>query len=266
MKKIKWVSSLTAFCVVTLLCVQFAGYNARQKYIQVSKGFSIPMGNYILLTKEADVDCDGKNDRIYVYGEKKSKDAEYAERINLVVVYAKNGFVKKTNVSHIKGYVDDVVVQDFTGNKNKDVLLKTFTDEGKSIISVFVADFGYDIPKTIMADSRGISPSFSFAEGFVVNCSLINGQNFSVNLESKKQMLVGKGVFDDNGKLVKSEKVFARPFLKVDAKKSDKDKGYELEGVQTVVFGGKETELFKIYSVQKFMGRKWELIRIEVKY
>ena len=44
---------------------------------------------------------------------------------------------------------------------------KIFTDEEKSVMSATVADFGYDIPKIIMADSRGISPSLSFLDEFV---------------------------------------------------------------------------------------------------
>ncbi len=266
MKKTKWITSLAAFCIMSVMCVQFAGYNAKQKYIEVSNGFSIPVGNYILSASEYDVDGDGKGDKIYVFGEKKNTSSDYAERINLAVVYAKNGFVKKTNVSHIKGYVGGVEVCDFTGNKNKDVLLKTFTDEQKSVVSAFVADFGQDIPKNIMADSRGISPSFSFSDGFVINCSLANGQNFSVNLENRKEILAEKGFFDASGKVLANEKVYAKPFYEVNALDYDKDSKYELEGKQKVVAGIDETELFKICSVQKFSGKRWDITKIEVKY
>ena len=266
MKKIKWVSSLTAFCVVTLLCVQFAGYNARQKYIQVSKGFSIPMGNYILLTKEADVDCDGKNDRIYVYGEKKSKDAEYAERINLVVVYAKNGFVKKTNVSWVKGYVGDVEVQDFTSNKNKDVLLKVFSDEQKSVLTGFIVDFGHDIPKSIFAGYTATYASMAFEDGFVVNCSLANGQQFAVNLANKKEILIQKGIFDETGRYLGKEKVYPKPFFELSAKDQDGDLIGELCASQKVISSVSETELFIIDSVQKYTNNKWMTSKIEVRY
>ena len=266
MKKAKWITSLFAFAILSVMCVQFADYNAKQKYTEVSKGFSIPVGNYILLAKDSDVDGDGKPDKIYVYGEKKNNNAEYAERINLAVVYTKNGFVKKTNVSHIKGYVCDVNVCDFTGNKNQDVLLKTFTDETKSVMTAFVADFGYDIPKNIMADFRGVSPSFSFSEGFVVNCSFANGQKFSVNLGNRKEILIEKGFFDEYGEITASEQVYAKPFYEIDARDCDNDSKYELEGIQKIVAGKEETELFKIHSVHKFSGNKWDIIKIEVKY
>ena len=266
MKKTKWITSLAAFCVMSIICVQFSGYNAKQKYAEVSKGFSVPVGNFVVLVKEIDVDSDGKDDKIYVYGEKKSQDSEYAQRLNLAVVYAKNGFVKKTNVSYIKGYVCDIEVLDFTGNKNKDILLKTYTDENKSVMSAFVADFGYDIPKNIMADFRGISPSFDFEEGFVVNCNLANGQKFSVNLENKKELLTECVVFDENVKLLKSEKVYAKTFCNINSVDYDNDLHYELAGEQKVVFGNKETELFSINSVQKYSGKKWDLVKIEVKY
>lgn len=255
-----------AFCVMSVACVQFADYNVKQKYIEVSKGVSIPVSNCVLLAKDADVDDDGKSDKIYVYGEKKNNDSEYAERINMAVVYAKNGFVKKTNVSHIRGYVCDAEVFDFTGNKNKDVFLKTFTDEQKSVMSAFIADFGQDIPKSIMADSRGISPSFSFSDGFVVNCDLVNGQKFSVNMKNKKELLISNGFFDEKGKLLYDAKVYAKPFFEVSARDLDEDLKCELEGVQKVVAGKEETELFKIYSVQKFLDNKWNLMKVEVKY
>ena len=251
---------------MSVMCVQFAGYHTRQQYVEVSKGFSIPVGNYIIMSCDYDVDCDGKPDQIYAYGEKKNPGSRYAERINLAVVYAKNGFVKKTNVSHIKGYVCGVEVHDFTGNKNKDILLKTFTDENESVMSVFVADFGYEIPKNIMADSRGISPVFAFADGFVVNCSLLNGQNFAVNIVNKKQILIENGIYNQEGGLISNEKVYANPFSDVKATDSDDDMQCELEGVQKVVAGKNETELFKIYSTQKFSENRWDLIKIEVKY
>lgn len=266
MKKTKWITSLFAMSVVLIMCVQFADYNAKQKYIEVSKGFSIPVGNYILMTDESDMDGDGKGDKVYVYGEKKNIGEEYAERINLAVVYAKNGFVKKTNVSYIKGYVCDVEVQDFTGNKNKDILLKIFTDEEKSVMSATVADFGYDIPKIIMADSRGISPSLSFLDEFAVNCSFLNGQSFSVNLENKKKELTAGGFFNENATLLSDVKVFAKPYYEISAIDADEDGRYELAGVQKVVAGKEETELFKIHSVQKFSGKTWNLVKIEVKY
>ena len=266
MKKFKWITSLFAFVFMSIICARFAGYNAERKYVEVSKGFSIPVSNYILLVKEADMDGDGKEDKIYVFGEKKNNETEYAEKINLAVVYAKNGFVKKTNVSHIKGYVYDVEICDFTGNKNKDVLLKTYTDEQKSIVSVFASDFGYDIPKNIMSDSRGTTPDFTFADGYVVNCRLTNGQNFSVNLENKKELLIKNGFFDESGQLKVNKKVYAKPFCDVKAIDYDNDSKSELAGVQIVVAGEKETELFKIHTVQKYSGSKWELAKIEVKY
>ena len=166
----------------------------------------------------------------------------------------------------IKGFVSGVEVQDFTGNKNKDILLKTYTDENKSVMSAFVADFGYDIPQNIMSDFRGISPDFSLIDGYVVNCKLINGQEFSVNLENKRQMLVENGVFDDFGKVKTDKKVYANTFCGINAVDYDGDLQYELEGVQSIVAGGNEMELFKIYSVQKFMDGKWNLVKIEVKY
>lgn len=251
---------------MSLICVQFSGYNARQKYVEVSKGFSIPVGNFVIFERSYDIDSDGKPDKIFVYGEKQNNETEYAERMNLAVVYGKNGFVKKTNVSHIKGYVCDLEVQDFTGDKHKDLMLKTFADENKSVMSVFVADFGQEIPQSIMGDFRGISPSFSFGEGFVVNCSLINGQNFSVNLENKKELLTESGIFDESGKCTKEEKIYAKPFCDIKPVDFDSDMQFEIEGTQKVVFGNKETELFSINSVQKYSGKKWDLVKIEVKY
>lgn len=266
MKKTKWITSLFAFVVVSIMCVQMADYNAEQKYKEVSKGFSIPVGNHILLAKDADIDGDGKEDKIYVYGEKKNNKTEYAERINLAVVYAKNGFVKKTNVSHIKGFAYDVEICDFSGNKNKDVLLKTFTDQQKSIISAFVCDLGQNIPKNILSDSRGVTPDFAFADGFVVNCRLVNGQNFSVNLEDKKDILVSCGFYDESGQLKENKKVYAKPFYEVHAVDYDKDSKSELSGVQKVVAGEKETELFEIHTVQEYSPPGWNLTKIEVKY
>lgn len=266
MRKTKWITSLAAFVLVSIACVQFSGYNAKQKYVEVSKGLSVPVGNCVISEWEADVDSDGKPDKIYVYGEKKNKEDDYAERINLAVVYAKNGFVKKTNVSHIKGYVGGVEVRDFTDNKNNDVLLKIYTDADKSVMSAFIADFGQEIPKNIMGDSRGINPDFSFAKGWILNCSLSNGQQFSVNLEKKKQILIEKGIFDEVGELLKNEKVYAKYFCDINALDYDGDSQYELEGVQKVVAGQDETELFKMHSVQKFSGKTWGLVKIEVKY
>ena len=266
MKKSKWLVSFFAFSIVSIMCVQFAGKNAQQKYVQVSNGFSLPVNNYILLIKDYDIDGDGKDDQIYVYGEKKNEEAEYADKINMAVVYAKNGFVKKTNVSHLKGFVLDVEVADFTNNKNKDVLLKVFTDQNKSVLSGLVVDFGYDIPKSIFNKFSGVSPVFSFADGFLLNCSLTNGQHFSVNLSAKKDILIKKGVFDNQGRCVLAEKVYSKPFFELSAKNDDGDKTSELFGLQEVVLGSDETVLFKIFSTQKFKNNEWYVSKIEIKY
>lgn len=266
MKKSKWIVSLLAFAIVSVMCVQFAGYNAERKYTTVSKGFSIPVGNYILLMRDLDADGDGKDDKIYVYGEKNNEETEYAEKINMALVYAKNGFVKKTNVSWLKGYVSDIEVQDFTKNKNKDILLKVFSDEQKSVLTGFVVDFGYEIPKTVFRGSAGVSLSFSFADGFIVNCSLLDGKQFSVNLENKKDILKEKGIFDESGKFLGKEKVYAKPFFELSAKDDDSDGTGELKGSQKVISSVSETELFIIDTVQKYINDRWNVTKIEVRY
>lgn len=266
MKKTKWLFSFSAFVIVTIMSVQFATQNAEQKYIEVSKGFSLPVGNYILLMRDIDVDCDGKDDKIYVYGEKSSEEAEYAEKINIALVYAKNGFVKKTNVSWVKGYVGDVEVQDFTSNKNKDVLLKVFSDEQKSVLTGFIVDFGHDIPKSIFAGYTATYASMAFEDGFVVNCSLANGQQFAVNLANKKEILIQKGIFDETGRYLGKEKVYPKPFFELSAKDQDGDLIGELCASQKVISSVSETELFIIDSVQKYTNNKWMTSKIEVRY
>ena len=265
MKKSKWVVSFSAFVIVSILCVQFAGYKAEQKYVEVSKGFSLPVGNYILLMRDSDIDGDGKEDKIYVYGEKSNEETEYAERINIAIVYARNGFVKKTNVSWIKGYASELEVQDFTKNKNKDILLKVFSDEKRSVLTGFIVDFGHEIPKSIFGGSSGISLSCSFADGFVINCSLSNGQHFSVNLQNKKDVLVEKGIFDESGKFSGKEKAYARPICELSGADDDADGTGELKGSQKVVSSASEIELFMLEWAQKFTNNQWNITKIEVK-
>lgn len=266
MKKTKWLASLFAFVIVSVMCVQFAQENAQKKYVQVSKGFSLPVNNYILMMKEYDIDSDGKEDEIYVYGEKKNEETEYAEKINLAVVYKRNGFVKKTNVSWLKGFVSDVEVADFTKNKNKDIFLKVYTDQNKSVLSGLIVDFGHEIPKTIFNKFSGISPTFLFADGFLISCKLSDGQEFAVNLSAKKDALIKNGVFDSAGKRLVNPKVYSKPFSDLKATDTDGDGVYELSGSQSVVLSSDETELFKIYSTQKYKNNSWFVTKIEVRY
>lgn len=249
-----------AFCILSVTCGMLATENAKEKYTVVSNDFSLPLNNYMLLMKNADVDNDGKEDEIYVYGEKKNEMAVYAEKINVAVKYKKNGFVKKTSIAYLKGFVADVVVADLTKNKYKDILLTVFADQNKSVLSGVVVDFGQSIPRVIFNKFSGISPQISFSDGFLADVKLVNGQQFAVNLNAKRDQLIASGFFDDSGKALGKTKIYAKPFFEL------KEENGKLKGSQLVVAGQYETEIFKLESSQQYTGTKWNITKIEIKY
>ena len=134
------------------------------------------------------------------------------------------------------------------------------------MLSGLVIDFGQEMPRSIFNEFSGISPAFSFVDGFLVNCSLSNGQQFAVNLRAKKDVLIKNKVFDSEGKCLLSQKIYSKPFFELSAKDLDGDGTAELIGCQSVVLSLDETELFKIYSVQKYINSEWYATKIEVKY
>ncbi len=263
LEKTKWITSFLAFCLVSVTCTFVATKSAEQKYIEVSNEFSLPINNYILLMKNADVDGDEKDDDIYVYGEKSNESAEYAEKINVAVVYKKNGFVKKTNISYLKGFVSEIEIADFTENKNKDILLKVFTDQDKTVLMGLVVDFGYEIPKIIFNKFSGISPNISFVDGYLVNVKLVDGQEFAVNLSAKKDTLIEKGFFDATGKCLNNTKIYTKPYFELSADGAGKNM---LKGCQQAVTSVGEIELFKMYSSQEYVNGNWDITKIEIKY
>ncbi len=251
-----------SFCLwlITLMTVSIASasiISGADEITATANGISLPQGSGIVFREECDINSDGNNETVYVYGEKTDKEG-FFNNLNAAVVSC-DGLLRRTNYNGINGIDVAVFVRDYNSDGIKDVLL-TAKEKGK--INCMTADFSHSIPKNIMTDKalKGLCMKLSFTDGFKVWAELENGQIFSINAASSAQTLCEMGIFTPDGKYVTGTPVLS-PVIEITP--LEHDFGSNLLFTQKLYAESEEITLCNIEAEMEYTGDTLLIKRIE---
>ncbi|WP_339317581.1 hypothetical protein [Paenibacillus sp. FSL R10-2734] len=99
----------------------------------------------ILIRKQVnDVNKDGVEDKIYLYGDK-ADELGYVSNINLVVVDGKTNTVKDSNITGFDGYKPEIQwIGDFNGDKANDVMFTAYSGGNNGTTDAYILSFAGD--------------------------------------------------------------------------------------------------------------------------
>jgi hypothetical protein len=196
------------------------------------KKFDI-IGKYILDIKKGDVTGDNVEDTVLLIGDKESKEAIYAENLDILVKDGNTNKYSKLSIKNSGGYKNRLFLGDFNRDKIKDVLLESPTGGSGGFISYGIYSFVDNNPDTIISLeelSRGVEFKGEFIDGFKADIN--NAETKStiiIDLSAKKPRYIGD-VYDKEGKLLRPVGINASGYQLLRPVDYDKDGTYELEG------------------------------------
>ena len=242
MKKIYLCFCLMSIVLISVTSSQIINENNE---IRMTGGtLTLPENCHVLTEKSVDLNGNGKEERVYVYGEKGKEN--YTKNINIAVVN-EQGILRRTNCDGIDGNEEKVVTEDFNGDGIKDIFVSV---KNKDRALCIVGDFSHSIPKNIMLplNLKGLLMKTDFVDGFKISSLLENGQNFGINIEKQKQTLIEKGIYNSDGKFLKGKASLTLP---VDIKSVKGRDAYNIVFVQHL-FGNNDVYLCTVETVMEY--------------
>ncbi len=246
--------------LTTLMTVSIASASIISQAYEITataKGISLPQGSEIVYREECDINSDGTDETVYVYGENNQTEKVFVN-INVALVTS-DGLLKRTNQGNLNGTDVNVNISDYNSDGIKDVLV---TARESHKLNCMLADFSHSIPKNIMTDKalEGLSMKLSFVDDFKVWAELENGQNFSINVAASAPMLCENKVYTSEGEYM-SGMPELRPVTEIAS--LEHDFGSNLLFTQQLYIGNTNKQLCSIQSEMEYTGDTLLVKRIE---
>ncbi len=245
MRKIK-------ICVIIFLVAASigCGYTILKKQ---NEEISLPYQNKILLQQTADLNKDGFEETIYLYG--KPEDDVHYERLNLILKTTASGLLKKTNAEQLNGTSPAIHIADYTGDGIQEVMVRA---EQGDTACIGIFDFSSSIPLNIFPDDAYIKMDLAFTDGFALEATMSESV-FSISLEEIKNTLIEQGVYDAEGKRISNPSVSLLGYTDVVC--TD-----HVFGVQPVVYGTQKTPLCYILPTLSYHQNVWQITDWQISF
>lgn len=233
------------------------GITAGQKF----ENMDYPENTYVLDYRISDINGDGKNDTVILVGQKEAVDNPFATGIDLVVHDGEKKEFLKTGLKKLEGYSANISLNDFTGDKQPDVLITVGeTNECTTFHFRMVQHNGNGLEEIMKdRDSKGVNFVGTFLDGFKVELrSRKLNKTLAVDLSDSKENYINNKFYDESGRLLKKEaKVTTENFYMLEpVQLSDR---FGLKGSQRIKGFDDLDVIDVIETIWKYEDGKWIL-------
>lgn len=266
MKKKWWIIAVASVVVLGWIIAGSFSQKQTAEEKELTDMLSLPNNAHILQTTDADIDNNGKSEKVVLFGKKKNGDGVIAEEINVATIEPDTGFIKKTNLTSLNGFEPVMYVCDFTGDKQSDVLVTVLTGADKGLTKNVIVDFSGSIPKNIFPDenNEGLKLNLKLVDNFSIDANFPGGENFAINIAKDKEQLIKDSIYSQEGKLLDTKQQLQfLPFSLVQPVDTDGNGVFELVCHQKIVLGADQRELCNVISTHAFVDQKWTVKKIE---
>lgn len=211
--------TIVAACMVTFggLGMVF-GYSAAKRGGPMVPGLPQSAANNqtIVLTSSADLNQDGTEDIIFVYGKPFAPNSPFIQNLNVGVMDGKTQEIKTSNLKDFSGYGPRLSYGDFTGDGYLEVMLQVDTGGTGGIVQTAILDFAGDSGVNIWGavNDAGLQVTGQFIDGFKVRLDPFEGAPEAiVDVQHYREFYIQQGLYDAQGKLLKpGTQVMVYPF------------------------------------------------------
>lgn len=264
------VATMMCGLMVTLLSVSMA--QAGQS-MEASPAISdevmknLAPDTYIIDQKIADVTGDQHEDKIYLIGHKKMKEAIYADHLTLLV---EDGASKKLitgELDSFSGYQGKLFTGYFSGDKIADVMVSAPTGGSGGMVDHRILTFAKGQPSIIFnqENNRGIQFDGKFIDSFKAQVANEEyGIHTTIDLQMKKELYITSQIYDIDGRVLKEVKPISYPLASLEPVDLDRNGVYELRGIQRIIGAYGADGIGHVYSNWKYENNKWVVQNIEI--
>lgn len=156
--------------------------------------------NYIIQSITDDIDNDGLTENIMLIGEL-SSNTPFIQNVKLVISNNRDMFILYKNAIQ-DGYEPNLFLGDFTGDGNKDILIRCNSGGSGGYIYVNLLSFnGTYIKELFNSKNQYYEVKGNFKENFKANISMKGYFSYDVNLDYKKAQYLKEDFYSEDGKI-----------------------------------------------------------------
>lgn len=250
----------------------FADPNENER---LAESIDLAKGHYIEGIRSSDLNLDGITDTIILYAEKEKENDWFAKSVGLAVVDGATQAVKKVKVADFLGYEPTIQgVGDFTSDQRPEVFLSAATGGSGGYSSYAVIDFSLNVPRNILTPdvAEGLGIEGHYLDNWKAAVQLTStGEQFQVDLSSKKADYMEWGIYDEKGHLKNvdaegnkveqsSLEIYGYPFSLLTMLDTDGDGVYELVGSQRLIGINNVEKLSTVDTTLSYLNEKWQVV------
>ena len=209
---------------------------------------------------EDDITGDGFRENIKMEGRLLSENSSFYQKIWIDV---QNKFKKQWSISLQNGYDPKLTLIDFNHDQTFDLFYEIKKDNDQYSYQLYTLKSNkvksLPIPKRLYTQGE-------FADDFKVNIRLDPHKNSnSIDMKDKKSHYIQKGIYDEDGNLLKNVETQIDPISKLEPVLISKSKGYGLKSVQKINGAEKDDVIGTLETLWHLKKDKWIIVKSEIK-
>jgi len=233
----------------------------------------LPKHTYVADVKQIDVNNDKIKDYVILTGVKQAKNDLFYDKLSLLVQDGKTKKVAKTTIGkNGYGYMPELFMGDFNGDKRPDTLISAPTGGSGGIIQYALYSLNGKAPKALFNMDKfneGIDVTGTFTKGFMASLKSKDlNMSFDLDLSNRKNDYIEANVFDKDGNVPNDKEMAyelgAYGYSMMTPVDMDKNGVYELQGVQRIVGFCNADTLGYINSTWKYADGAMQLDKSKV--
>lgn len=242
------------------------GYSASQRSLPPVPGLPQSAANNqtIVLTSSADLNQDGVDDIIFVYGKPFAANSPYIQNLNVGVMDGKTQEIKTSDLKDFSGYGPRLSYGDFTGDGHLEVMLQVDTGGTGGIVQTAILDFagasGVNIWGAV--NDAGLQVTGQFIDGFKVRLDPFQGAPEAIiDVQHYRDFYIQQGLYDTQGKLLKpSTQLMVYPFGVLQIQPGDTATLFGIQAVKGITNLDTVSTLLSNFS---YRDGAWQLDQLE---
>ncbi|WP_158309063.1 hypothetical protein [Desulfosporosinus orientis] len=236
----------------------------------VPKGITLEKNTYVYDSKKADLNSDGIEDDVVLYGVKEYEDSPFVGNIGIAV---KNGQTREFSAASIGelnvGYEPQIYIGSFTKPLSQDILVSLATGGSGGVYQYSLLVYQDDQVKGIVTQkdlNQGLELETQCLPGYKLSV-IDKSTNFrtTVDLGQGSVNYEEMGIYNKEGELLKNPMVLVDGYGVLKPEDEDNDGILELQGIQRISVGFHANTVAYAESTWKISNNKMKLISERIK-
>ena len=210
-------------------------------------------------------------DQIILLGKNNQEsDIPYWEEMMIAVKKGSENTLIKKKLKDFNGYEPEITFADFTGDKKKDILIKTASGGSGGIYFHRILTLENDNLNIIFdkKNNKGIKVVGYFADDFKAKLKFENiNKNVVLDISVNKDKYIKENIYNKKGDMIEVDLVrpYSYPFSSLKPIDYNQDGTYELKGIQKIVGAYGADHISEVESILTYKENSWNISNVSYK-